>query len=242
MKEIEIPIASTDKYEEALAKARFEYKENPCASESEKRLLEIIFPELKEDKQEVIIKRIKLCLEESVHAGTIRDYEAEEAVAWIEKHKEQKPAEWSEDFQENIRILLHNKLTWHSDDGKMSSAVLIDDKTLKDIISGIWFYVGKEALKYPNKELSQPEWSEEDEKMKQRILTHLYSFIYPNSLYAEDASECISWLKSLRPQPRWKPSEEQMKIFNEAIEHYSKYWDSEDIKILCSLYDELSKL
>lgn len=52
------------------------------------------------------------------------------------------------------------------------------------------------------------EWSDEDEKMKQRILTHLYSLIYPNSLYGEDASECISWLKSIRPQPHWKPSED----------------------------------
>lgn len=62
---------------------------------------------------------------------------------------EQKPAEWSDNFEENIRELLHDKLTWHSEDGSMSSAVFIDDKTLKDIISGIWFYVGKEALKYP---------------------------------------------------------------------------------------------
>lgn len=66
---------------------------------------------------------------------------------------EQKPVEWSETFEENIRILLHDKLTWHSEDGSMSTTVLIDDKTLKDIINGIWFYVGKEALKYPNKEL-----------------------------------------------------------------------------------------
>lgn len=66
--------------------------------------------------------------------------------------KEQKPAEWSDNFEDNIRTLLHDKLTWHSEDGSMSSTVSIDDKTLKDIISGIWFYVGKEALKYPNKE------------------------------------------------------------------------------------------
>lgn len=39
----------------------------------------------------------------------------------------------------------------------MSSTVSIDDKTLKDIISGIWFYVGKEALKYQNKELNVSE-------------------------------------------------------------------------------------
>ena len=68
-----------------------------------------------------------------------------------EKQKEQKPAEWSDSFEENIRNLLHDKLTWHSEDGSMSSTVFIDDKTLKDIVSGIWFYVGKEVNKYPNR-------------------------------------------------------------------------------------------
>lgn len=57
MKEIEMPLASTDKYEEALAKARFEYKENPCATENEKKLLEIIFPELKESDDEKMMLR-----------------------------------------------------------------------------------------------------------------------------------------------------------------------------------------
>ena len=86
----------------------------------------------------------------------------------------QKPAEWSDKFEENIRILLTDKLTWHSKDGKMSSTVFIDDKTLKDIVSGIWFYVGKEAAKYPNKELkveqnpaewSTPQWKKASEEL-----------------------------------------------------------------------------
>ena len=157
----------------------------------------------------------------------------EEGVDWCEQQKERKPvtypkwmvhkepyiapvpipivadelqpAEWSNDFEENIRILLHDKLTRHSNDGKMSSTVSIDDKTLKDIISGIWFYVGKEALKYPNKELNVSEWSEEDERMRDNLISLLVrlsantrtdstspSYSYPRE---------IAWLKSLRPQP-----------------------------------------
>lgn len=84
-----------------------------------------------------------------------------------------KPLEWSDNFEENIRNLLHEKLNWTSDDGSLYSAVFIDDKTLKDIISGIWFYVGKEALKYPNKELNAAEWSEEDEKMFESFMHKL---------------------------------------------------------------------
>ena len=129
---------------------------------------------------------------------------------------EQKPAEWSDNFEENIGRLLGYKLTWHSEDGSISSAVFIDDKTLKDICAGIWFYVGKEVLKYPNKELNVSEWSEEDEQMLKNVLFVLESYVsqsesasspsliatYP-TYYKE-----IDWLKSLRPS--WKPSEEQM--------------------------------
>lgn len=140
-------------------------------------------------------------------------------------HIELKPAEWSDNFEENIRNLLHEKLAWTSDDGSMYSAVFIDDKTLKDIISGIWFYVGKEALKYPDKQLNveqkpveiapnqfdgitygmqgystdkPAEWSEEDEKMFE-------SFMHKLEVCDLLSNKEIRWaklrLKSLRPQP-----------------------------------------
>lgn len=109
------------------------------------------------------------------------------------KYGTQNPVEWSEDFEENIRILLHDKLTWHSEDGSMSSTVFIDDKTLKDIISGIWFYVGKEALKYPNKEF-KGEWSEDyrEEDIQTRFAFYTYkddsSVLYLSNVFVEEAS------------------------------------------------------
>lgn len=121
---------------------------------------------------------------------------------------------WSEDFEENIRMLLHNKLTWHSEDGSMSSTVFIDDKTLKDIVSGIWFYVGKEALKYPNKEIHVQEWSEEDEDKVDDICKLIeYATIIPRSgdddtgipptrLNDKYKGELKAFVKSLRPQPK----------------------------------------
>lgn len=157
-----------------------------------------------------------------------------------ELQKEQKPAEWSDNFEENIRNLLDDKLTWHSEDGSMSSTILIDDKTLKDIVRGIWFYVGKEALKYPSKELNVTEWSEEDEEMRDKITNHLCSFIYPNSLYGEDAKECIIWLKSLRPQPHWKPSKQEMDAFETALK--GEFQNGYPASTLCELFEELKKL
>ena len=82
------------------------------------------------------------------------------------------------------------------------------------------------------------EWSEEDE----RILKGIIGLIDHDQHYGVANNEMLTWLKSLRPQSHWKPSEEQMKVFNEAIKYYSKHWDSEGIKILCSLYEDLKKL
>lgn len=58
-----------------------------------------------------------------------------------------------DEFTENIRRLITKKLTYHSPDGTMSSTVFIDNETAKDIATGIWFYVAKECIKHPDKEI-----------------------------------------------------------------------------------------
>ena len=168
--------------------------------------------------------------------STVGDIAAAYQMGLAEGRKEQKPAEWSEAFEDNIRNLLHDKLTGHSEDGSMSWAISIDDKTLKDIVNGIWFYVSKEVLKYPNKELSQPEWSEEDEKMLSDCIEAVGSMSVRS-----DVKTLRDWLKSLRPQPRWKPSEEQMAVLYDAISNL-KHDNYKNIHVLESLYNVLQKL
>lgn len=131
-----------------------------------------------------------------------------------EKQKEQKPAEWSEEFEKNIHELLYNKLKWDSEDGRISTAVFIDDKTLKDIVTGIWFYVGKEAMKNPNMELPKQEWSNEDEEKLKAICTYLrdYSRLAKINDVKRFNAYC-DWLKSLRPQPK----QEGMRIGEKKI-------------------------
>lgn len=161
-----------------------------------------------------------------------------------DEQKEQKPAEWSDSFEENIRNLLHDKLTWHSEDGSMSSTVFIDDKTLKDIINGIWFYVGKETLKYPNKEVNITEWSEED-SYKVDLIEHIIGCSYrPDEIFKTNnkgisAYELCSWLKNrfTSPIPHWKPSEEQMEALWNTLHPDDPYYVD-----LSSLYDDLKKL
>ena len=73
------------------------------------------------------------------------------------------------------------------------------------------------------KEQQPAEWSEEDENWSKYLLDELYAGLEDYCGAAEkDMKEAIKWfktrLKSLRPQPHWKPSEEQMEALMLAIE------------------------
>jgi len=98
-------------------------------------------------------------------------------------------------------------------------------------------------------EIKSAEWSEEDEKMTDNIVSVLGQYIdyksvsgtgsgYATPRYAKE----IDWLKSIRPQPRWKPSEEQMAVLlnAEGLMRANDY--KENAKILAGLYNDLKKL
>jgi len=89
--------------------------------------------------------------------------------------------------------------------------------------------VAKKDEKYEQK----PAWSEEDE----RIVDNCIEYIKASCLDANDLYECIDWLKSLRPQNQWKPSEEQM-------ENLSRAFNGEVYRasLLMELYQDLKKL
>ena len=92
-------------------------------------------------------------------------------------------------------------------------------------------------------------WGEEDERMKSNVLDTIQDAI--NDCDCDDIGTKArfaleneyNWLKSLKPQQHWKPSEEQMQAlkyvvdyFGELTEHFAEY---NEIK---SLYDDLKKL
>ena len=66
------------------------------------------------------------------------------------------------------------------------------------------------------------EWSEEDGKLLDKIEVMLDSYCDyledASSNYIPEVRETISRLKSLRPQPHWKPSEEQMDALCYALQ------------------------
>ena len=147
-------------YKEALERARSLQHDN-CWVTS-------IFPELRESEDE----RVRQALISAVKKyDAVDGIEQEKVLAWLEKQKEEKPAEWSE----------------------------------------------------------------EDEKIKNVSIAFLEEF---KEKGYENAMMCIDWLKSLRPQPHWKPSDEQ------------RYWLALVIDLmgnkgracLKSLYNDLKKL
>ena len=80
------------------------------------------------------------------------------------------------------------------------------------------------------KEQKSAEWSEEDRKM-------LNTIISDGSRGVELDAKQVNWLKSLCPQYRWKPSEEQLEALWNTLHPDDPYYVD-----LSSLYNDLKKL
>lgn len=156
------------KYKEALERASLIKDNNTSGTPQE--IVEYIFPELRESEDEKIRKAIREVLLDAPAQDLVnKDLDLEQALAWLEKQKEQKPVEWSEEDEDNMRRIIR---------------VLEDNDS--------------------------------------------------------DWKELSSWLKSLHPQPHWKPSEEQMKALNKASRgHYIELFEYDE---LVNLYNDLKKL
>jgi len=159
-------------YKEALERARGHYGvANNYGKTEEVQELEHIFPELAESEDE----RIRKWLITQLRTNYKGLEQANQAIAWLEKQKEQQPAEWSEEDERNIA-------------------------TIESIING----------------------SYED-------------FDTVREDYPINAHSLKSWLKSLRPQPHWKPSEEQIEALQYALGEGGKF----DKVALQDLYNQL---
>ena len=79
------------------------------------------------------------------------------------------------------------------------------------------------------------EWSEEDEKMLYSIIEVLE--VMPSARFIPIKREImIPWLESLRPQPHWKPSKEQMEALWDA------YKGGKEQEPLREVIEQLKKL
>lgn len=76
---------------------------------------------------------------------------------------------------------------------------------------------GVRAWLEKQKEQKPAEWSEEDERIRQSLIMDLGNAETDDADVQKELDEQVAWLKSIRPQPHWKPSEEQMEALHSLV-------------------------
>lgn len=196
----------------------------------DKETIEYIFPELKESEDERIrkelIKEINGLWENDSATWPSSLEKKNKYIAWLERQA-QKPAAWSEEDERymNTTIAYLKDAT----EFKKNAENCIDWlKSLKD------------------RTLPQPkqEWSKEDEEHIDSLLKRLDALCrnkFERTRFA--ISEDRDWLESLRPQNKWKPSDEHIHWLKWVI---NRMLDTEKANeaeaVLEELLEQLKKL
>ena len=227
------------KYNDAMARceliARTGLKFNPG----------YIFPELSESEDErmrkLIIDRVRSATEMT---ESLRDL----LLTYLEKQKEQ-PISAEE-------VLARAGLKPYKDGNKW--CILAGDNIQEgicgfgDTIEDALYEFLMEVLE-KQKEQNSAEWSEEDEKRVKQLIydtEHIRAEYEKrkkelgesfNDELIKDCDEQIAWLKSLRPRPSWKPSEEQMFVLGRFLKSLHES-GSPDFGLMDSLIGKLQKL
>ena len=220
-------------YKEALEKAKARYDKNPTDGYVgyTNQILEEIFPELKESEDELIRKRlINLIKElaankEAIHTGGyFVDGQDKKYISYLEKQKERGPLSKDEEYT------LARIIEYLEDNDCPSK--------WEDLLHDVY------SLPY-QKEQKPAEWSEEDSIMIERIVETIQDYAMKTWQIDEETYgtkepliSYIRFLRSLCPQPHWKPSEEQMNALFDILCPA----DSVDRDTLGTLYDDLKKL
>lgn len=141
--------------------------------------------------------------------------------------------------EEGVRLGMEEQKSAEMRDSRQI-ALMIDNGRKSGVIEG-----RKQVVDNPEEYcLCKPsEWSDEDENHFKHILNVLEDVQGEqmekgfNNLNGD-----ICWFESLRlrPQPNWKPSEEQMRALNRCL-NYLDESDNEDFGIMQELYDNLKK-
>ena len=192
-------------YNEALGRARKLKEMYPQDAPG----YEEVFPELRESEDERIRKEIidivksyrKNCITEGTHRF-------DDCLAWLEKQKEQKEIP----LMNGDADLYFDNWIQHNDTTKrgcFEEGIRYAQRLQKE-----------QNLIMANSPQLKEQWSEEDEKMIERLITRLNWITYntrtdgtsPNITFFDE----IAWLRSLRPQPKVELSEDVKKTLDEV--------------------------
>ena len=128
------------------------------------------------------------------------------SYASSEKQGEQKPAEWSEDDERMLHIIIAD----------FKGFIRDNTSTLESHFNECidWLKSLKDRVQPKHKQ----EWSEEDED----YINDLIKYFSQNERLKNTKEDIVNWLKFLRPKNKWKPSDDE-------IEKASQEWDSKAI-------------
>jgi hypothetical protein len=169
---------------------------------------------------------------------------------FLEKQGEQKQELLTKEKALKNSPFVEQKPTWSEEDEAIYYGVIETEQYMLDVVNGIKkFNVGNISIKEEcTRELNwlkslkdriQPkpkqEWSEEDETVLNNLI-----YALANDRIGNNRDEYVDWLKSLRPQKHWKPSDEQMDMLAKMCSTlHLTYGENE---IMESIYDALKKL
>lgn len=171
----------------------------------------------KESEDERIRTRL-IALVEAFGQGEYKD----EMLVYLEKQKEQKPAEWSEEDEEMIARICANLEYLVKEAGSDSECKEKLEERIK------WMKRLKSLCPRP-----KAEWGEEDKKMLETIDKTLFKASVNAGLGTircpyDDARD---WLKSLRPRSHWKPSEDEITAIEVALKFLLAHTSDEKLRV-----------
>lgn len=252
--------------EEAIERIKSRY-DKWALDDKDLEAIQCAFPELAESEDE----RIRKFLIDILSSGVWRTewpFSPVDCVAYLEKQKEQKPAEdWKETRKKEcpFRRKLDNNLygceryadvvcacdgccSWVVDYPKLKE--IQDRKEQKSAEwSGPKEFIS-DTISMRLKSLhAQPQqgWSEEDENMLNSCISSIEEAKENRYYYRETDGDTsydheISWLKSLRPRPHWTPSEEHLSALLAIINDPNNIGSQTCQLALSDLYEQLKKL
>lgn len=125
---------------------------------------------------------------------------------------------------------------------EVMAKVIETAETLKVVLKDLDFYLNAVQNDGTYKNLKPVEWSEEDEKYMNALIDKLETLNFYNDSFSIGGYRVdiiANWLKSLRPQSHWKPSEEQMETLELVM---SDYENGNTYDILKGLLEQLKEL
>lgn len=220
-----------ENYNKLLEKAQKAYKN--CVTGAEKRRLESIFPELKMSEDERIRKEIIEFLQ-LPHRQFVGERNQEEWIEWLQKQGEKT-------LTVDVNSMVEAYRQRHLNQG-----ITFKNSPVTNMCVNMCVAAYKRGIEntldklYLKQDEHNPAWSKEDEKIMKQIDSLLYCQC---TIHSSMYEKLHNWLKSLEPQPQWKPTVDQMQSLYSVVITYSK---KDDYKLtydsLNSLYDDLKKL